>query len=197
VPIPSLLLGLALLVVVLPFVAEPILRPRRAAQKLQAAASAAADTPSKDAALVALRDLDFDFSTGKVTEADYAPLRQQLLAAAAQAVQKERPPARSARPVARGADDAIEAAVRAHRAVSGSADDPIEAAVRRVRGEAGRRCPQCQAPAQPDDRFCHTCGASLDVPARACPACGQPAQSSDRFCGACGAALSEQVESHS
>lgn len=52
-----------------------------------------------------------------------------------------------------------------------------------TRGE----CPQCQAPATPEDQFCGHCGAPL-VPPR-CPECGHSLALDDRFCRRCGAAV--------
>jgi class 3 adenylate cyclase/tetratricopeptide (TPR) repeat protein len=47
-------------------------------------------------------------------------------------------------------------------------------------------CPSCGAPTAPDQRFCGTCGTSLE---RACPTCGATWPPSFRFCGTCGGAL--------
>ncbi len=168
-PPGSYLLGLALLIVVAPFVAEPLLRRGRARARPAAAAEPAL---TKDAALAAVRDLDFDFRTGKITEADYAPLRQQLLAAAAQAAAAQAAPAPEM-------DDNIEAAVRAARQA------------RRGEGRPASACPECQRPVRPGDQFCHGCGAAL---ARHCRACGAPARAVDRFCARCGAALKDTEE---
>src|SRR5512147_690599 len=88
-PVSSILLGLTLAILVVPFVAEPFLRRPGQGRKLKTASAPMGEAATKEAALVALRDLDFDFHTGKITDADYAPLRQELLGAAAQAAQQE------------------------------------------------------------------------------------------------------------
>lgn len=178
-PPSSILLGLTLLVLVVPFIAEPLLRSgRKPRRRLAAAGGRAGEAPvmAKDAALVAVRDLDFDFQTGKVAEADYRPLRQQLLMAAAEAAQREKPAYLPARPASMVEDD-------------------IEAAVRRLRrggsATSGQVCAACGAALKIGDRFCGACGAVLG---NTCPGCSAPVRSDDRFCAACGTALSTKVD---
>ena len=164
-PIGSILLGIALAVLVAPFVAAPFVkRPRRkepAQEQRRSALQARSD------ALLALRDLDFDFRTGKVAEEDYTPLRQQLMAEAAQAVQT--------------AD-----------ATRGDLDDEIEAAVRlaRVSRRKSSECPECHASVRDDDRFCPKCGAAFTA---VCPQCKAAVQASDKFCPHCGARLKQEA----
>lgn len=52
-------------------------------------------------------------------------------------------------------------------------------------------CTACGAPAQPDQRFCTSCGGAL---AWACPACGAQNPATARFCGHCGSALERAPE---
>ncbi len=202
-PISSLLLGLTLALVVLPIVLEPFLR--RARRRPASAGAAARPALTKVAALVALRDLDFDYQTGKVIEADYAPLRQQLLVAAADAAQREKPARRRAQAPRRAP---VRGRVRMDQIVVGvdevagvqpgdDADADIEAAVRSLRqGEsvAGRRCPACGCAASPAATFCGHCGSRLG---QVCPSCQAAAGSSDRFCARCGASLNTKVVTNS
>lgn len=52
-------------------------------------------------------------------------------------------------------------------------------------GEAeAARCPSCERPAGPGDRFCRGCGGALG-PGR-CPGCGAALEPGDAFCGRCG-----------
>ena len=177
-PIGSILLGLALVVVVVPFVAGPLLKNGQRQQKLLG--SRRDDSPglAKQSALAALHDLDFDFRTGKIAEEDYLPLRQRLVAEAAAALQ-----ASEASPPEWDAE--IEAAVRA-----------VRAAPRTARRSA---CPQCHAPVGNDDRFCPKCGAVLGLTVRpeaqgtACPQCHGTIQANDKFCARCGASLKSEV----
>ena len=167
-PISSLLLGLTLALVVLAVILEPFLS--RARHNPASADAGARPALTKVAALMALRDLDFDYQTGKVVAADYAPLRQQLLLDAADAAQSEKPThQRHLAPV--------------------DVDADIEAAVRSLRqGEraTGRRCPACGSAVSPADTFCGRCGSQLG---QICPSCQGAVGSSDRFCARCGAVL--------
>ncbi len=175
-PISSLLLGLTLALVVLPFVLKPFLRRTRLSPA--SADVAAHPAVTKEAALVALRDLDFDYQTGKVVATDYAPLRRQLLSAAAEAAQREKQARRRTQaPVDVDAD--IEAAVFA---------------LRRGERAAGRRCPACGHAASPADKFCGRCGASLE---QVCPNCHAAVGPTDRFCATCGASLAAQADTTS
>lgn len=147
-PISSILLGLALVVLVVPFVIDPLLknkRRKRASQK---------DTPaylSKHDALMALRDLDFDFQMGKVAPDDYAPLRQQLLIAAAQAEQVvETPKAVMKVKVESMACPQCNAAVQA--------DDRF---CPKCGTALNLTCPHCQKKVVAGDKFCAGCGAAL------------------------------------
>ncbi len=168
-PISSILIGLALAILVVPFVAGPFVKGGRRRQRLPDERNSPASELSKHDALMALRDLDFDYRTGKIAEEDYVPLRQRLLTQAAEAVQ----------------------AVEAKQPL---VDDEIEAAVRALRGspraERHLACPQCHAAVSDDDRFCPKCGMALGV---ACPQCRSAVQATDKFCARCGVSLHSEV----
>jgi hypothetical protein len=119
------------------------------------------------------------FQTGKVTEADYQPLRQQLLLAAAQAASAEAAP----RPASRTSRHA-------------RLDDDIETAVRKLRlgGQGTQTCAACGTVAAGTDKFCGHCGEALGL---ACPNCRAAVQPTDRFCAGCGATLKTKMESQS
>jgi len=200
----SLLLGLALLLLVAFIVARPILERRDMPdQEISRADQLVAE---RESLLAALRDLDFDHATGKISDEDYTPQRAQLVAQGV-AILKQLDALGPALPEhAASAEDEIERAVAArrrssleHRATPAaravqSADDLIEAAVAARRKPApaqhpapdGVTCSNCGALAKPGDRFCPTCGRVL---AGVCPTCARPVQPGDRFCAACGAKL--------
>ena len=160
-PIGSILLGIALAVLVAPFVAAPFVkRPRRKEPAQEQRESAEQARPD---ALLALRDLDFDFRTGKIAEEDYAPLRGRLMADAA-------------------------AALQADAASQSGLDAEIEAAVRAAREKKrdGSACPTCGATAHAGSKFCPNCGATLAAP---CPKCHGAIKTADKYCAHCGASL--------
>ncbi len=164
-PIGSILLGLALAILVLPFVISPFMQGNRRKQETQAEQDHPAPVLEKRDALIALRDLDFDFRTGKITEEDYTPLRQRLMAEAAQALQAaEAPPPNW--------DAEIEAAVRAVRA--------------RRKSSGTLTCFHCQASVAVGSKFCPQCGAALKT---VCPQCHGIVHTGNKFCALCGAPL--------
>ena len=161
--IGAILIGIALLVIAVPIVAAPLVRGTR--EKI---ATGDSQEPTladrRKEILLALRDLEFDHRTGKVTQEDYAALHATLLARAAEMMEME--------------DE-----LNAH----------IEAIVlaQRQKGvvEASEfRCSLCGARLTPDDTFCATCGAPARNPER-CPECSQPVRGGARFCPACGTRL--------
>src|SRR5512136_187223 len=80
--IGSILIGLLLFAATIPFVAKPLLGQKRLKPAIAGSAKVS-NADQHQAALLALRDLEFDHRTGKVTDEDYAGLRADLLAQAA------------------------------------------------------------------------------------------------------------------
>lgn len=154
--IGALLIGLAIFVLALPWLAGPF-----QTRKLQTAGQEDEGGVSLDQrrveVLAALRALDFDYQTGKVAEADYTPLRAQLLAEAGQVLQLKRQK-----------DQAVEDLIRARQ----------KRVTQRV------NCPDCQHMIQISDRFCPHCGNRV---AHTCASCGERLQPTHNFCPGCGA----------
>lgn len=152
----SILMGLLLLAATLPFVIKPLLSQKRLKPVMERA-TRVSSADQHQAALLALRDLDFDHRTGKVTDEDYASLRANLLAQAAVTLDAQKPqPAE--------VDLLIEQAVRSRRQTK--VDAILEDAIRSRRQTQGvvptaNFCPKCGRQARADDRFCAGCGASL------------------------------------
>jgi predicted nucleic acid-binding Zn ribbon protein len=156
--ITSILIGLFLFGVALFFVSAPF------RQKGQGSETGTSNNKLQDggreATLSALRDLDFDFKTGKVSEEDYQPLRAQLLAEAARYLESEEKE-----------EQQLEELIRARRA-----------------GQQGAlKCEHCDAPIQADQRFCARCGAAVEN--ALCPSCGKKIQTGDLFCSSCGSKI--------
>lgn len=138
----ALIVGLGIAAIVAAYVAQPLLRKQRVAGA-QAASPRERLEAEYHALLGAMRDLDFDFQTGKLLEEDYAALREQYAARGA-ALLKELDQLVPSPAVS----DRIEAMVQARRKVL-----------------SPRRCPACGQPYQAQDRFCGKCGARLEVKA--------------------------------
>jgi hypothetical protein len=139
----SLLLGLALFLLVLLFLARPFLAAR-------AGPTAVSATPrqqllaQKASLLDNIHALDFDHETGKLPTAVYQPQRQHLLEAAAIVLQQLDELGNNPAYQQRNAE--IEAAV---------------AKLRQSRTVPARFCPQCGQPVAASDKFCAACGQRL------------------------------------
>ncbi len=160
----ALLVGSALAALGLAFVLMPLLRP---AVTSAPQAAPAPELPPEASALEALREIEFDQATGKLSPEDYAMARVAGDAAA--------------RGVAGTAGDAVEAS-----AAGAVAEDPVEAMIARAKSRTAS-CAQHGARPEPDAVFCSDCGRFLGA---ACVSCGATVESDTaRFCVSCGAAL--------
>lgn len=183
----SMLIFLALVmsVAALLAVAYPILSRVHASDQTSLSAAERLEEllAARDAAMAALRDLNFDHRVGKIANEDFAVFEVHLKQTAADSLR---------------ALDAWEAAADAEM----SATLPQEIAARRAAlSGQGRACPQCGRLAAPEDKFCAGCGAPLPAapppeaepgPLR-CPHCGRPYEPEDRFCAGCGGQLAFQT----
>lgn len=115
-------------------------------------------------ALAALKEIEFDRETGKLSDNDYDFLKQKYTVEALSAFRAEDQGSPAAN---------IEAQVAAR--VATLRDD----------GRTATSCGACGAHAGPGARFCPECGKPLGGPA-ACPKCGTDLPSGSRFCAACG-----------
>lgn len=170
----SILVGIVLLAALGGAVIYPWWRPAR-----RRVVQASADPHVEYEALVtAIRDLDFDYQAGVVTEADYQPLRHDLAAQAVSLLQAlDHGDSREAE-----LEEQIETAASALRARRHVVAPPD--------GVGATTCPACGYWVSTGGRFCSQCGASLEL---TCPDCGDPVEREDRFCGACGRRLLEEV----
>jgi hypothetical protein len=150
----ALVVGTVLAVGALAFVLYPLFFDEPVAP---AAPPPRIESWSDDVAVAALREIEFDRATGKLSDADYAQLKEQYTRQAL---------ARMRRAPATGAeDDELEATIRAYRAERPS-------------------CNRCGPRPESDAVFCSNCG--LYLPGR-CEQCGERVEEAGaRFCSACG-----------
>lgn len=155
--IVALILGTLLSIGVLAYVLAPVvIGVRRPSVQVIVPRAERGD----DLAIVALREIEFDRATGKLSDADYAALREQYASQALAAMRSGKP----ASPV----DDPAEAAVRAYRALHAT-------------------CGKCGIRPERDAIYCSNCGSYL--PGK-CASCGVAVTNPGvRYCIDCGTRL--------
>jgi ribosomal protein L40E len=122
-------------------------------------------------ALTALKDIEFDRETGKLSSADYEQLKQKYTAAAVAAMRAEQ---------ATGPEG-----------VPGDVEAMVAARLRVLRGAKGATppgapaCLRCGPRPEPDAVFCSTCGGRLQAH-WACGRCGATLPPDSIFCERCG-----------
>ncbi len=157
----ALILGFVLALVAVLLVLEPLLRPDR----LQAAAPVSLfsdsddeDDPTlarRDRALAALKEIDFDRATGKLSDEDYESMKSRFTAEALEALKAVDAGAVNADAVDAGAQDDVEARITAARSAS-HAPRPTPHA---------RFCLECGSALQGSKKFCLNCGSAIGASA--------------------------------
>lgn len=133
------------------------------------------ETP-KGIALAALKEIEFDRATGKLSDVDYQMLMARYTGQAVEAMRaEEKPEAAAAQADASitGADSAA------------AVESVIAAKVRAIRSGSASTCPTCGPRPEPDAIFCSHCGNRLPT-GHACEGCGAVLPPDGRFCEGCG-----------
>ena len=166
-----LAIGTALAILALAFVLFPLVAassPTTAATRERLAHKVARDEASaQGSAIDALREVEFDRATGKLSDSDYEALKATYTSQAIAAL--------------RASDSSSAVAALA-------AEDPAEAAVLRFRDAIGvGACPTHGPRPELDALYCSECGRYL---AGHCAHCGASvSEPGARFCTACGESL--------
>jgi len=161
----ALIVGTLLAVGALAYVLYPLLVGPVSARRVPRASAPSARSAEHEA-VVALREIEFDRVTGKLSDADYEELKTRYTARALEAMRASAAAAEPAATVT--ADEAIEAAVRAYR-------------------ERMRSCATCGPRPEPDAVYCSNCGRYLPG---ACEGCGASVtEAGAAFCASCGRQL--------
>ncbi len=126
------------------------------------------DETPKGVALLALKEIEFDRETGKLSDVDYQHLKGKYTAEALDALR-----AADAAGVPDDAEVLIAERVRGLRFAAGTAHPGAPA------------CPACGPRPEADALFCSSCGSRLPAPA-ACARCGTALSADSRFCEGCG-----------
>jgi hypothetical protein len=130
---------------------------------------------ARGVALSALREIEFDRETGKLSDADYAELKSEYTVQAVAALRQEErtshPVPASDRPTVRPSDSDLEAM--------------ISARARALAGGTAPACRTCGPRPESDAVFCSSCGRRLDAAAH-CARCSAPLAPGSNFCESCG-----------
>ncbi len=170
----ALLLGVAALWLVV----QPLLRPRLSNPTAYEPPDPE-ETP-KGIALAALKEIEFDRETGKLSDDDYALLKARYTAAALEALRDEKGA------TSNDVEALIAARVRSLRSDSATSSLDSRAALSNTTTTAvSPACVSCGPRPEPDALFCSSCGQRLTagVP---CDRCGAALLPGSRFCEACG-----------
>jgi hypothetical protein len=136
-----------------------------------------------ESAIDALREIEFDRATGKLSDDDYASLKATYTRSALVELRSRRgePRAEFA-----ASQDIAATSPAADAKATASPADPAEAAVLRYR-TIRRSCDTCGPRPEPDPAFCSSCGKYLKG---TCATCGAVVDApASRFCGNCGGSL--------
>lgn len=168
----EIIAAIALGILVLWLVFEPSLLPGRREPELPPEPEAPEET-RRGVALLALKEIEFDRATGKLSDADYEMLKSRYSAEALAALDaEERTP--QPKPRASGSDPErlVSARLQVLRASRAAGTEPVS-------------CLRCGPRPEPDARYCSRCGLSLAA-SGFCVQCGAPLLAGSRFCSGCG-----------
>ncbi|MEP7228390.1 MAG: zinc ribbon domain-containing protein [Gemmatimonadales bacterium] len=163
-------------IVALWLVLQPLVRPR-SSPPLPYEPLDPEETP-KGVALAALKEIEFDRETGKLSDDDYEFLKAKYTVTAVEALRQEQVGA-----VSNDLEALIAAKVRALR--SASATTPSDTAPLCTSSGSAPGCEICGPRPEADAVFCSTCGRRLTAPQH-CDRCGAGLVPGSRFCEACG-----------
>lgn len=151
---------LGLLVVVGYWILHPLIRPRvsDALALEESEERAVALRQRKEDIYAAIKEMDFDFEMGKISEEDHEDLKSQYKARAIE-ILKELDTKEEVDEV----DDSIEEEVRRLREKRKEEGKKEKRADSEGTGKINF-CPECGSKAAPDSKFCRDCGVQLGSP---------------------------------
>jgi len=163
----TLYLGVALIAAaVVLFILQPVVKGIHAS--LEREDDELTETEArKRVALLALRDVEYDFLSGKLDENDYRALKAELTAEALAALEADEVAKKGTAAVSSAAGAATAGSVAESRGAAGSAEDELEAEIARMRadirsgGGTEGQCPACSYANEEGSRFCSACGHAL------------------------------------
>jgi Double zinc ribbon len=164
--------------IVLWLVLQPLIRP--SAPRAAGAEPIDPEETPKGIALAALKEIEFDRETGKLSDSDYQSLRTKYTAEALAALRHDPEPSGTDR----GSDDVetmIAAKVRALRFASASKSSDAPESF----PSSGPACSSCGPRPEADAVYCSSCGRRLPV-RMVCDQCATALVPGSRYCESCG-----------
>jgi hypothetical protein len=174
-----LVVGTGLAVGALTLVLSPLISALDGSEQAAPVPSSGNDGDDRPVTAVdALREIEFDRATGKLSESDYAALKTRYTRDALAELRAAQPAAVAAPVSAEATSDLVQGP---------SNGDRVEAAIQRARAHV-RECTVCGPRPETDATYCSSCGRYLPG---ACRSCGQSVDLvGARFCSGCGDQLS-------
>ena len=164
-PLVELTLAVVLAAGAVYFVLLPILRPVTASRGEEDDAGAGEDSDEdlspRAVALRALKEIEFDRATGKLSDADYDALKQKYTGLAVEALREK---------------EGVRAQVSGVRT-----SEP-----RHLAPDSSRACPIHGPRKEPGAQFCGECGRRLSTAHGFCSRCGAALEAEAHYCNACG-----------
>jgi hypothetical protein len=157
----TMLIGLVLAIAAVLLVLEPILRPAGvAAPTADVEPEEDPRERRKELALAALKEIEFDRATGKLSDADYEKMLARYTREAIEALHEAEA---VTAPAGGGGNGHRPEPVAAVAPTGASADDAVERLIAEARqASKGRRfCTNCGAVLEGSGRFCVECGTRL------------------------------------
>ncbi|HLC33518.1 MAG TPA: zinc ribbon domain-containing protein [Anaerolineales bacterium] len=165
--VAALLTALAVLILVVIFLAQPLLGQRAGAGRR--AVGVSSWEAEVDRTVETLRELDFDHALGKIPEDEYPLRRQELVAQGADQLRRLDEARGTTGGAPGGREQALEREITALRVPRAERDAALEAEITSRRAQpapngAKRKtgfCPACGTRVQVGDKFCPSCGTAL------------------------------------
>ena len=193
-PLVELALAILLAAGTVYFVLLPIFRvtPSEGEGEEEGGSEGEEDQSPRAVALRALKEIEFDRATGKLSDADYDALKKQYTTLALEALRDAGGGMRDA------ADADYDALKNQYTALAVEALRESEGARGQVSGvrvsdprhlapDTSRACPTHGPRSEPGAQFCAECGRRLSSAHGFCGRCGAALEAEAHFCNACGA----------
>ncbi len=143
----------------------------------------------REAIYAAIKDMELDFESGKISESDFQQGRLKFMQQAAGILKRMDTLAADDDGYLDAQIESLLASTEIDEETLADARETIEsqrAALQNASDNTELTCPQCGESVHADDAFCSHCGTSLSTE---CPSCHKNILIGDKFCPYCGTAI--------